>query len=185
MKMPLQILPKFWQNCSGSRSQKVKFSHKKTGKNFVSGLLWGYLYYSTVVPHIFLLENILDRELLSLSRVEWFSTSFFLKTYTFLLIRYIFRNSIPKNRQFRLRARIACAAQFSFSKITGTIYFFIWTFAQTFRIHQRTIYKIKFEKYFCFIHITFYFPKMEKQFLIMYKVKINSFLNLSPFLAFK
>ena len=75
--MPLQILPKFWQNCSGSRSQKVKFSHKKTGKNFVSGLLWGYLYYSTVVPHIFLLENILDRELLSLSRVEWFSTSFF------------------------------------------------------------------------------------------------------------
>ena len=35
------------------------------------------------------------------NRVEWFSTFFqFLRTFTFLRIRNIFRNSIPKNRQF-------------------------------------------------------------------------------------
>ena len=151
MKMPLQILPKFWQNCSGSRSQKVKFSHKKTGKNFVSGLLWGYLYYSTVVPHIFLLENILDRELLSLSRVEWFSTSFFWKRTHFCW------SGIFSGTQFQKIGNFGCAraAQFSFSKITGTIHFFIWTFAQTFCIHQRTIYKNKIWKIFLFY--TYYF----------------------------
>ena len=40
----------------------------------------------------------------------------FLKTCTFLLICYIFRNSIPKNRQFRPRAR----QSFHFLKIAGT-----------------------------------------------------------------
>ena len=47
-------------------------------------------------------------------RVKWFSTFFrFLKIYTFLLIRYIFRSLILKNRQFRPRA---CGAKFPFSK---------------------------------------------------------------------
>ena len=41
---------------------------------------------------------------------------------TFLLNRYIFRNSIPKNRQFRPHARPSHARQsFHFQKITGTL----------------------------------------------------------------
>ena len=54
------------------------------------------------------------------SRVEWFIT-FFL-TYTFLLFRYIVRNSIPKNRHFRPHALVFHASKrFHFQKITGTL----------------------------------------------------------------
>ena len=44
----------------------------------------------------------------------------FLKTYTFLLIRYIFRNSIPNNRQFQFgpSAGVAHVQSFQFKKIT-------------------------------------------------------------------
>ena len=74
---------------------------------------------------------------------------------------------------------------FHFQKSQGPYIFLFEHLHRPFVYIKEQSTKIKFEKYFCFIHITFYFPKMEKLFLIMYKVKINSFLNLSPFLAFK
>ena len=81
------------------------------------------------------------------SRVEWFSTLFwFSKTYTILLIRHIFWNSIPKNWQFWPSACTWHAQQsFHFQKITGTSKFkiYLWKLVETFLVHQRTINKNK------------------------------------------
>ena len=174
--MPLQILPKFWQNCSGSRSQKVKFSHKKTGKNFVSGLLWGYLYYSTVVPHIFLLENILDRELLSLSRVEWFSTSFFFWKRTHFCWSGIFSGTQFQKIGNFSRARRKRGKLSNLKNHWDLKKYFILKF-----LHRPLLYikeqstKIKFVKYFFIFLLIFIFPKWAKLFFDLYKVKINIF----------
>ena len=68
---------------------------------------------------------------------------------TFLLIRYIFMSSIPKNWQFWPGTRGSQARQsFNFKRITGSlkINIFIWKLAQTFLIHQRKIYKNKIWK---------------------------------------
>ena len=48
------------------------------------------------------------------SRVEWFSTFLNFEDYARLSIRYIFRSSNPKNRQFRPRMHVASKAKFSF-----------------------------------------------------------------------
>ena len=55
----------------------------------------------------------------------------------------LFRRSIPKNRQILPRARASHARQsFNFKKIAGALIkyeFFVWKFAESFLIHQRTI----------------------------------------------
>ena len=56
-----------------------------------------------------------------------------------------FRNSIPKNRQFRPRGSVSQARQsIHCQKNTGTLKLIIfWKFAETFLIHQRAIYIFK------------------------------------------
>ena len=80
-------------------------------------------------------------------RVKWNSTFFrFLKMYTFLLIRYIFRSLIQKNQRFRPSARASHTQQsFHFQKIAGALNMNIFwgKFAESFLIHQRTIVKNK------------------------------------------
>ena len=97
------------------------------------------------------------------SRVEWFSTFFrFSKTYTFLLIKYIFRNSIPKNRQFQPREHVARAGKFTFFKNQSDLknWYFFWKFTKTFFMHQRTI---DIKKIWNFLYsMIFYFTKMVK-----------------------
>ena len=104
------------------------------------------------------------------SRVEWFSTflDFRKRIHTFLLIKYIFRNSIPKKLQIRPRASASHGRQsFHFQKITGPlkIKIYFWKFVDTFLIHQKTIDKNKIRSKTNFI-IIFYFPKRVKLFLI-------------------
>ena len=69
------------------------------------------------------------------NRVEWFSTFLqFSKSYTFLLIRFIFMRSIPKNLQISPSARASRARQsFPFQKIAGTLKMniFLWKFAES------------------------------------------------------
>ena len=111
----------------------------------------------------------------ALCTVGWSDLALFLlmKTYTFLPIRHIFRNSIPKNRQFQPRPRGWHERQsLNFQKIIGAlkIYIFIWNFAQTFLIHQKTIYKNKIWKIFLF-NIIFSYWKWSKLFLIWTRSK--------------
>ena len=77
------------------------------------------------------------------SRVERFSAFLrFMKRDTFLLIRYIFRSSIPENRQIRPRVRVSHARQsFQFQKITGTLKIKknFWKFVKTFFIHKSSV----------------------------------------------
>ena len=105
----------------------------------------------------------------------------FLKTYTFLLISYIFRNSITKNRQYRHSRQ-----SFHFQKITGTlkINIFIWKLAVTFLnpYTSKNNTKIKFE---IFLFNIFFSPKLGKTIFDLYKVKINIFLNFTSFVALK
>ena len=73
------------------------------------------------------------------SRVEWFSIILrFSKSYTFLLIRYICRRSIPQHRRISQQS-------FHCQKIAGTLNMniFSWKFAESFLIHKRTIAKKK------------------------------------------
>ena len=80
------------------------------------------------------------------TRVEWFIIFLhFSKSNTFLPIRYIFRSSIPKNRQLQPYTRASYALQsFHFQKITWTLKFNIfWLFSETFHMYQRTIAKHK------------------------------------------
>ena len=75
------------------------------------------------------------------------------------------------------KLKLCCASSahtwqnFHFHKITGTfkINIFIWKFAETFLIHQRTIYKNKIWKKLLF-NISFYFLKL-KLFLICTTLK--------------
>ena len=69
--------------------------------------------------------------------VEWLSTFFrFSKTYTVLLIRHFFRNSIPNNRQILDKC---LWESFYFQKITGTL-----KFTETFYIKEKLT-QIKYE----------------------------------------
>ena len=79
--------------------------------------------------------------------VGWSHLAFlrFSKSYKFLPIRYIFRRSIPKNRQISASARTSHALKhFHFQNITGALQIYMYFFnLQTplLYIHQRTIAK--------------------------------------------
>ena len=105
----------------------------------------------------------------------------FLKTYTFLLIRNIFKISILNNRQFRPRARQ------SFFFITGTLknqQFFENFYTPSYYIKEQYA-KRKFPLKQNLFNIHFYFSKMNKTVFDLYKVKIHFLLNLTLFLAFE
>ena len=105
-------------------------------------------------------------------RVEWFSTFFwFLKTYTFLLIR----NSIPKNLQFWQCTRDARASHawqrfhFKISQGPSKLLFF-WKLVDDFLIHtsKNSLQKENLKK-ICLILI-FDFQKWANLFFYLYKV---------------
>ena len=73
------------------------------------------------------------------SRVDWFSIILrFSKSYTFMLIRYICKRSIPLHRRISQQS-------FHCQKIAGTLNMnmFSWKFAESFLIHKSTIAKKK------------------------------------------
>ena len=95
----------------------------------------------------------LELLLVLLSRVKWFSTFlWFTKSYTFLLIRYIFKRSIKKIRQISPRMSVPHTQQsFHFQKkLQGTyiiMNIFVWKFAESFLIQymKKQSPMIKFE----------------------------------------
>ena len=88
----------------------------------------------------------LELLLVLLSRVKWFSTFlWFTKSYTFLLIRYIFKRSIKKIRQISPRMSVPHTQQsFHFQKIAGDLHNYEYFCVKICRIlpytiHEKTI----------------------------------------------
>ena len=103
-----------------------------------------------------------------LHRVEWFSTFLLCsKSNTFLPIRYMFRSSIPKNRQNLPRAR----KSFHFQKIAGTLKIYIFfENLLTSSIYVQFIKEKSPKKNskLVFLNILFMFPKMGKCFFFIF-----------------
>ena len=107
--------------------------------------------------------------------VGWSDLAFFRfsKTYTFLLSNYIFRNTIPKNRQFRPRKRTSHGRQsFHFKTITATlrIYIFLKIYENLPHASKNNRQKENLTNYVFFV-LVFIFQKWSKLFLICTRSK--------------